>query len=502
MFQTKLQPKIKQLPHRAGVYLYYNSDDEVIYIGKARVLSSRVRQYFQAKYQDLKTKALVKDIVDLSWIETETELDALLLESELVKRYQPRYNILLRDDKSQIFIKISSHKSIPEITTTRNPVDDGADYFGPYYTASSIQQALRLLRRVFPFFTRPYQPSQRPTLDRDIGLEPDVSSEEGLSQYRQDLQQIKRYLRGERRALINDLKIDMKQAAASQQFERAAELRNQINSLEELAQRVYLRDQQSPIQNDPGLVELWELLGLAELPRRIEGFDISHMGGTNVVASMVVFTNGISDRVEYRRFKIKIDKNDDYRNMTEVIRRRLRLENLAKWGRPDLLLIDGGKGQLSAALDVISQTGRPIAVIALAEQHEEIVVDLERSGVSLNQAKIEQLGGGVLLSHQLATIILPSNSHARKLLERVRNESHRFAVAYHSLLRKKQQTASALDNMVGIGPKTKHKLLHHFKAVTKIFQASEAELVSVVGRQKARIISQFKPTTSDKSLKK
>ncbi len=489
-----LATKIKQLPRQAGVYLYYNLDGEVIYVGKARVLSKRVRQYFQDKNQDPKTAALVKDIDDLSWIETETELDALLLESELIKRYQPKYNILLRDDKSQIFIKITSHKPIPDITTTRNPVDDGSEYFGPYYAATPIRQALRYLRRVFPFFTTTFNINKRRSLDKDIGLEPKVDSEQEIAKYLQDLQKIKLYLRGERRVLVDDLKKQMQVAASQMNFEQAALLRNQINNLQGLANKIYLRDSDFETNYDPSLIELAKIFGLLQAPRRIEGFDISHMSGVNVVASMVVFINGVSDRVKYRRFKIKIDKNDDFRNMEEVVARRLKPETIAKWGKPDLILIDGGKGQLNAALAEVSKANLKFkpAVIALAEQEEEIIVDLQRSNVGLNIRAIEEIGGSLLTNdHQLAVIRLPKAAHSLKLLQRIRNESHRFAVSYHSLLRKKQQTSSIFDEISGIGEKTKLKLLRQFKTASRIFQASEAELAAVIGPAKAKIIYQL-----------
>ena len=489
MSQVELLAKIAKLPLKSGVYFYYNHKGEVIYIGKARVLRQRVRQYFAPNQTERKTQALVADIADLSHLETETELDALFLESELIKRYQPRYNILLRDDKSQIFIKISSHLPIPDVSLVRLPVDTQAEYFGPFYSAQPIRQALRQLRRVFPYLIKPYQPNQPKTLDDDIGLNPPLATEIDRQNYRQNLNQLKRYIKGERVGLVADLERQMRTAAAKQEFELASKYRNQIRNLQTLTNRIHLsEDDSSHALKDLALIELQHIIGLKNLPRQIEGFDISHLSGRGVVASMVQFKNGLARRASYRQFKLKFDQNDDFYNLAEVIKRRLTPKHLTGWGQPDLLLIDGGKGQLSAALKAQKELGLELPTISLAEREEIISVSAQDPHTKVNLGQITKLGGDAKLEGDFWRITLPASSHARRLLERIRNESHRFAVAYQTKLRQKSQQASWLDQIRGIGPATKRKLLRELKTNAKIQSASETELAKVIGPAKAKLI--------------
>ena len=339
-----LEAKLKTLPRSAGVYFHKSKTGEIIYVGKAAVLKNRVRQYFQStRDMDIKTRALVEEIEDTDWLETESELDALFLESEMVKRYMPRYNILLRDDKSQTFVRIDMKSEWPTVSFTRNPIDDGAEYFGPYYNAFAIKKALRYLRKVFPYYTKPPKEGMRPDLDAHIGLSPrpGVTSEE----YKATLRQLIRYFEGGRKAIIRDIEKQMQRCAKMHDFENAAVYRNKLNDLRALQQRIMFGDREFlDISKDKALADLAELFMLPKAPTRIEGYDISHMGGANVVASMVVFTNGVSDRANYRKFKTRIERNDDYANMEEVLTRRLSEKNLKSWGKPDLILIDGGKG--------------------------------------------------------------------------------------------------------------------------------------------------------------
>lgn len=243
------------------------------------------------------------------------------------------------------------------------------------------------------------------------------------------------------------------------------------------------------ISKDRALSDLRELLGLGGVPRRIEGFDISHMGGTNVVASMVVFSNGVSDRAEYRKFKTRIEHNNDFYNMNEAIRRRLSEKNVKSWGLPDLVLIDGGKGQLDAALTARDESGQQSLVfIGLAKREEQIVVDFKRSNVEINRAKLEQLGGRMDTSERFMLISLPHSSHIVKLLQRIRDESHRFAVSYHTVLKRKKQTASILEEIPGIGPATRKKIIRHFGSVRALSGVDEAQLAEVIGMSKAKLV--------------
>jgi excinuclease ABC subunit C len=414
MMNVKLSTKLKTLPSNPGVYFHKDRSGQIIYIGKAAILKNRVRQYFQKKSViDNKTKALVAEIDDIDWVETDSEIDALFLEAEMVKRYMPKFNILLRDDKSLIFVRIDMKNDWPYISFTRNPIDDGAQYFGPYFNGFAVKKALRYLRQIFPYFTKPHKDNSKPDLDDHLGLSPvDITSNE----YKRNLRKLISYIKGKKKLIINNIEKDMKLAANSQDFETAANLRNKLNNLRELDQRIMFGDKEFlDISKDLALKELVDLLNLPKTPARIEGFDISHLSGFDVVGSMVVFTNGASDRSEYRKFKIHVDKNDDFYNMNEVIARRFSEKNLKAWGSPDLVLIDGGKGQLQAALDVVSKCNlENIVFIGLAKKEEQVIVK--------NDDKFQ-------------VIDLPKSTHLIKLLQRIRDESHRFAVSYHKVLR-------------------------------------------------------------------
>jgi excinuclease ABC subunit C len=491
---TTLEAKLKTLPRSAGVYFHKSASGEIIYVGKAAVLKNRVRQYFQStRDMDVKTRALVAEIEDTDWIETESEIDALFLESEMVKRYMPRFNILLRDDKSQMFVRIDMKSEWPYVCFTRNPADDGADYFGPYYNGYAVKKALRYLRKIFPYYTTPPRDGSRPDLDVHLGLSPkvNVSSDE----YKTSLKKLIRYMTGGRKALATEIERDMKTAAKLHDFETAASLRNKLNDLRELQRRIMFGDKEFlNISKDKALSDLRDLLGLKKAPVRIEGYDISHMSGTNVVASMVVFTNGVSDRANYRKFKTRIEHNNDFYNMNETLMRRLSEKNVKAWGRPDLILIDGGKGQLDAALqarDGRDQTNIPF--IGLAKREEQIVIHHQRSGVTLNKEKLQELDGYTTITEDFTLINLPHSSHVVKLLQRVRDESHRFAVSYHTVLKRQKQTASSLEEIPGIGPTTRKKLIRTFGSLRAVQDASVDQLIAAVGPAKAKLLGAYLP---------
>lgn len=517
---ANLEAKLKTLPRSPGVYFHKSKSGEIIYVGKAAVLKNRVRQYFQStRDMDVKTRALVEEIEDTDWVETESELDALFLESEMVKRYMPQYNILLRDDKSQMFVRIDMKSEWPVVSFTRNPLDDGADYFGPYYNGFAIKKALRYLRRVFPYYTKAPKDGERPDLDSHIGLSPrpGVSSDE----YKSSLRQLIRYLEGGRKSIIREIEKQMKLSARLHDFENAALYRNKLNDLSALQQRIMFGDKEFlDISKDKALGDLVDLFGLKKAPARIEGYDISHMGGTNVVASMVVFTNGVSDRSSYRKFKMRVQRNDDYANMKEVLTRRLSDKNIKSWGKPDLILIDGGKGQLDAALKALKSLNLEIPTISLAKREEEIIVSASRSGVSVEKLEDYRSGkiidSGVFVERSAdyyivnlhagqtnasghsknlrgSNVAAPARySHVTKLFQRIRDESHRFAVSYHTVLKRAGQTKSSLEDVPGIGPVTRRTLLRKFGSVRAIKEASLAEVSEVIGPSKAKIIEDYK----------
>lgn len=521
----RLQQKLKTLPRAPGVYFHKSASGEIIYVGKAAVLKNRVRQYFQdSRGRDNKTMALVAEIADTDWIETDSEVDALFLESEMVKRYMPRYNVLLRDDKSQMYVRIDMKSEWPTVGFTRNPADDGAEYVGPFYNGFALKKALRYLRRIFPYLTRQRRPGQS-KLDEDLGLSPRLS--DGPAAYKVNLRKLISYIKGNRKAIAAELERDMKTAAGLHDFERAADLRNKLRAMQELQRRVCFGDKEFlDISKDKALADLAKLLGLKGIPARIEGYDISHMSGRHVVASMVVFTNGASDRAEYRKFKVS-EKNDDTGNIHQTIFRRLNERNLKSWGRPDLLLIDGGKGQLAAAIRARDERGVTVPIVSIAKREEELLV--HKTGSQIDAAFIEHIQSQPRVDiaiHEDGDVYIvnlhPSQrnagSHSKnlrasieqnhkehpeaednalaatdivKLFQRIRDESHRFAVSYHTALKRQQQTKNQLEEIPGVGPKTRRKLIRKFGSVTGVSRASIQELSMAIGEQKAKTVAAF-----------
>lgn len=510
-----LEAKLKELPSSPGVYFHKSVSGEIIYVGKAAVLRNRVRQYFQSQRDmDIKTRALVAEIDDTDWIETESEIDALFLESEMVKRYMPRFNILLRDDKSQMYVRIDMKSEWPYLCFTRNPADDGAEYFGPYYNGFAIKKALRYLRRVFPYYTKPRKEGQREDLDTHIGLSPrsGMTSEE----YKATLRKLIRYFEGGRKTLAKEIEKDMHQAAKEQDFETAARLRNRLNDLRELQRKIMFGDREFlDISKDKALSDLVTLLNLPKIPVRIEGYDISHMGGVNVVASMVVFSNGVSNRSEYRKFKTKIEQNNDTANMKETLLRRFSTKNIQAWGLPDLVLIDGGKGQLDAAIKALKERDVKVPIISIAKREEEIIIHPTKSNIDTTMLhaliknptphEFVELSGEYYVvnlhpgqmnasSHSKNLRGAPmTNAHSDvvKLFQRIRDESHRFAVSYHTVLKRQKQTASDLEEIPGIGPATRKKLIRTFGSLRAVKTASDDALIEAIGQDKATKIKPY-----------
>ncbi|MBR2543037.1 UvrB/UvrC motif-containing protein [Candidatus Saccharibacteria bacterium] len=408
---TFLKQKLSKLPVAPGVYFHKNSDGEIIYVGKAAVLKNRVRQYFQKSRKDVKTAALVAEIADTDWIVVDTEMDALFLESEMIKRYMPKWNILLRDDKTVSYVRIDMKSEVPYVSFTRTPADDGARYIGPFYGKSAVEKAVRILRGVFPYYTKPY--TGRRTLDTDLGLTPGIEvGRMTPAEYKKNLRKLIRYLEGGRDKLLKELEKTMQEASSAGDFERAAEARDQLFGLKELKRKIVFSDKEFlDISSDEALLELQKLLGLPSPPRRIEGYDISHQSGKDTVGSMVVFVNGVAARSEYRKFKIRSSKNDDLKSLREVLERRMKH---TEWEMPDLILVDGGILQVKA----IKETVGDIPVIGR-----------DKSGNHARNAKVR------LVVPEL--LELPKSSHLARLIQRIDEEAHRFAITYHSLLKRK-----------------------------------------------------------------
>jgi len=580
------------LPSRPGVYLFKDAEGNILYVGKAANLRHRVSSYFGAGQKlTPKGERMVSKIGDLEYFVTTSEQEALILELNLIKRHHPHYNVRLKDDKSFPYLKIDLGEDWPRVHITRRLEENGGRYFGPFASAKSVRQTLKLLKGIFPFrsCTRTITGADpRACLEYDIGhcLAPCI----GLvsrQEYAEVIKQVILFLEGKQARVVKQLKGRMNRAAEALDFERASRLRDQIQALERVVegqriattvkgeqdviafeedkdqacvqvffirggkligresfvlqgtryeepgqimtsfiQQFYASSPQIPpllllqhpmadmatlqgwLQSKRGgrvkiqvpkrgkkrqlvktvaenarqsleqlkikqlaspkaisaaLGEIKEKLNLPRLPSRIEGYDISDIQGTAAVGSMVVFDKGKPKPAHYRRFRIKgVSGADDYAMLEEVLKRRFKRASAASdsWAiMPDLVLIDGGKGQLNAALQAMEQMGvASVPAASLAKENEELFIPRRKE-----------------------PIVLPRSSHGLQLLQRLRDEAHRFALGYHQRLRKKQSFASALDTIPGIGPKRKRALIRQFGSVKAIREAPLEELAGAKG---------------------
>ncbi len=484
-----LKAKLATLPQEPGVYFHRDDHGKIIYIGKAAVLKNRVSSYFQNGQKDPKTRLLVADIADTDWITVGSEAEALFLESEFIKRYKPKYNIDWKDEKNFIYVKISADE-FPVISYVRRPLDDKAKYFGPFTSSDALRRAMRMLRKVFPYVTHATWP-KRGCLQYHLGLCP--GPEEGAitaQQYGRNIRHLSMYLKGDQTKLQAVIASSMQKAAAARDFEAAAHYRDQLEDLRSFARQMVFSDKEAfDLTRDQALTGLADRLGLAGIPRRIEAYDISHIGGTDTVASLVVFMDGVPNRDQYRRFKMRAAGNDDVLHMKEVIARRFGPKHLSEWAKPDLLLIDGGKPQLHGALMVLADLGLAIPAIGLAKREEEIV--RPRPADANISSGYDAEGAWVTTDENYETIQLPHASHVLKLLQRVRDEAHRFAITYQSQLHNKRVTTSVLDEIPGIGPVTRKALVRRFGSVRGVRGASPEDLAQAVGPAKAAILAQY-----------
>lgn len=603
-----IEEKIKLLPAKPGVYLYRDVGGEIIYVGKAVSLKNRVRSYFQAGAQHLpRTKVMLKKVADLDYIVTDSEVEALILEQNLIKEHRPRYNVMLKDDKSYPYLKVTLNENYPRVQITRRHLKDGARYFGPYTRVGAVNETLRLLKKIFPFRScKQREPAvrERPCLNHHIKrcLGPCCGLTDRET-YRAMINEICLFLEGRQADLSRHLQANMEEAAANMDFEQAARLRDQLQSVREVMEKqkiisggfedqdvlalarafdeacimvFFVRDGKligrehfilkgtegverpeilgafikqyyndvdfiprelflsEDVTEEKTIIEEWlsgkkgakvclktpsrgekkklvemaaenalltldqvqsssvaqrneaaaalaELagaLGLERTPSRLECYDISNTQGIDSVASMVVFEEGQPARDQYRRFKIRtVAGPDDYASMQEVLRRRftrgLAEKDLLNKGQisskeakfhrlPNLLIVDGGKGQLSAARRIMRELG---------------VADIPTYGL----AKEEELLFGVDAPEP---VVLPRDSQALYLLQRLRDEAHRFAVTYHRNLRGKTGLKSLLDEIEGVGAARRGALLKAFGSVAGIEKASLDDLTAVKGMSK------------------
>ena len=423
--------KVKTFPTTPGVYLMKDDRGTVIYVGKAKNLRSRAGNYFlKEAAENPRTRELVKHIVDVEFIPCDTEVDALLKEARLIKDIRPRFNKDLKDDKSFPYLQIRIREEFPRVEFTRTPRSKGVKLYGPFTSARSLRAAIQVLQRVLQFRTCSLDIVStedrwrwfRPCLLHSIRqCTAPCNLRVSKDDYRKQIRKLVLILEGKRGKLIREMEGQMKEASVAMQFEKAARIRDEIAALNKLELRGDVDKDVQPevfaIDPKKGLRGLRKVLGLATVPRSIEGFDIAHLSGQDTVASLVSFLDGLPFKQGYRKFKIKtVEGVDDFASMREVVFRRFKRLHDDDAVFPDILLIDGGKGQLNAAMDAFRALGiEPPTVISLAKQEEEIFRPGESESIKLSR-----------------------HSAALRLLQYVRDESHRFAQHYHHTLRRKK----------------------------------------------------------------
>ncbi len=431
--QATLGPseKVRSFPTSPGVYLMKDAQGRVVYIGKAKNLRSRAGSYFQKTAEaDPRIKDWIGEVVDIDFLPADSEVDALLMEARLIKDIQPKHNADLKDDKSFPYLQITTGEDFPRVNFTREPLDRGVKLYGPFPRAKSLRGAIQVLQKIFKFRTcsldidaddprwRWFRPCLLASIDQctaPCNLRIDREA------YRKDIRRLRLFLDGKKEAVLSEMEEEMKEASRNLQFEKAARLRDELKSLKNLNLRGNLADHAQPevFYQDPkrGLRGLQKVLKLESMPRTIHGVDIAHLGGTETVGSLVTFIDGLPFKPGYRKYKIKsVAGVDDYASIREVVSRRIQGLQERDEPFPDIWMIDGGKGQLNAALSAFEALKvQPPTLISLAKQEEEIYVP-GRSD----------------------PIVLSRRSFALRLLQYVRDESHRFAQHYHHMLRKKR----------------------------------------------------------------
>lgn len=425
--------KVKQFPPSPGVYLMKDAQGRVIYVGKAKNLRNRAGHYFTAAaLEDRRTRDLVPLIADLDFVPADSEVDALLMEARLVKDVQPRFNVELKDDKSFPYLQIRTGEEFPRVEFTRTPRRKGVKLYGPFTSAKSLRMAMQVLQRIFKFRTCTLDIRSddvrwrwfRPCILHSISqCTAPCNFRVSREDYRRQIRDLRMVLEGKKKRLIRKLRAEMQEASAATQFERAARLRDDIDALENLGRRGDVNKDVQPevfyIEPRKGVVGLKKILGLSKVPRAIEGIDIAHLGGNETVASLVKFIDGLPFKPGYRRYRIRsVEGVDDFAAIREVVTRRFRRLAQSEEVFPDILLIDGGKGQFNAALDAFRFLNvEPPALLSLAKREEEIYRPGDSEPVRLSR-----------------------HSAALRLLQYVRDEAHRFAQHYHHILRRKQMT--------------------------------------------------------------
>ncbi|MBU4305503.1 MAG: excinuclease ABC subunit UvrC [Candidatus Omnitrophica bacterium] len=449
----ELLETVKSLPDSPGVYLMKDSAGRIIYIGKASSLKKRVGSYFSRTGKPLKQTILAGKIAGIDYIPTGSQAEALILEAGLIKEHKPKYNVAIKDDKAYPLLKLTMNERFPRLRIVRRKKSGRARYFGPYTSAKLLRQALNFMRHIFPLRNCNIMPR---TLCLNYHLKQCLGPcalKCSAQEYRQVVENLHLFLEGKKSDLIGKLSSQMQAASAVRDYERALRIRGQIEALSSVSaasERYKPADQ---------IAELQVVLRLKHAPTVIEGYDISSISGTEAVGSMVRFRGGYPIKQEYRRFKIKTVKGiDDYAMMEEIIERRF-CGSLRDWlTLPDLLLIDGGKGHLQCVLRKLEKIGIPLAAISIAKKFEHIYVPWQEQPLAL-----------------------PARSKALRLLMRIRDEAHRFALSYHHVLRKKHMLLSELDQIPGVGKKRRKILMDAWETIMKFKRLTVKQMKGIRG---------------------
>ncbi len=467
----KVKRKLAELPDKPGCYLMRDRRGRIIYVGKAASLRKRVQSYFRAgtwSKADPKLRGLIRSVDDLDILVLKSEAEALLTESRLIKDYKPRYNVDFRDDKRFLMLRIDPGDPWPQFKAVRIRREDGAIYFGPYVSSSATRATLTFVEKRFGLRRcRPRIPGpddHKHCIDDIVRYcSAPCVGRVTPDEYRERVEQACAFLRGETPALLNEVREAMKKAAAGRQFEDAAALRDTWLMLRSVVmQRARVAPTPDMRAEDArrGVEDLQRALGLPRCPRAMECYDISNISGTHAVASMVCAVDGLPNPSRYRHFRIRtVHQADDPAMMAEVIRRRFERLLLENGERPDLVIVDGGVAQLRAAVDELARLGlHDIPVAGLAKRYEEVY----------------QPGAA-------SPIRFPPGAPALHVLQRTRDEAHRFALTYHRRLRARRIRESVLDEIEGVGDRKKEALLAHFGSVDRVRRATEEEVAAVPG---------------------
>lgn len=468
---SKLKEKVRQLPESPGVYLMKDRMGSVLYVGKAKNLKRRVSSYFQPsrrfRVEQPKVAAMLDLIEDFEVVETRSDSEAILLEGRLIKEWKPRYNTDFTDDKRFLHVRVDPRVPLPRFRLVRFRSGDRSLYFGPFAHSGMLRRTLQEMRLQFGILLGDAQPQQLE--DGRWRLYDDMRAElyghanvVTMAEYRERVEAACAFLDGKSREWIEELEEQMRVAAEERRYERAAELRDVVAALRRTTEQTRKFTRLTPLQADPKepLRELQHALGLAGPPRVMECFDISHISGSFCVASMVLFREGRPSRKEYRRYRIQsFTGNDDFRAMCEVVGRRyVRLQREGQ-AFPDLVVIDGGAGQVGAALRAFLENGlEPPPLVGLAKKRETVIFADGREPLQL-----------------------PDNDAGRLLLQYLRDEAHRHANRYNAELRRRKMRESVLDDFPGLGAKRRRLLLAQFGSLERMKKAGEAELQQVEG---------------------